>query len=112
MRVDLARAAQRSPKRAKRVTMNQPPQKPAQPALQIKTDDDTAKGRFANLAQVGSTPDSVVFDFAFAHGPVGWLLARILMSPAHAKRLHAVLGDTIRNHEKVYGPIDTGPTIQ
>ena len=35
------------------------------PSLTIKADDETAKGRFANLAHVGSTPDSVVLDFAF-----------------------------------------------
>ena len=86
--------------------------KPATPAFTIKADDETAKGRFANLAQVGSTHDSFVLDFAFVQGPAGWLLARLLMSPQHAKRFHAVLGETLARHEERYGVIDPGPMLQ
>src|SRR5688572_31491946 len=43
-------------------------------------------GRFSNLAQVASSPDSFALDFAFVQGKTGWLLARVLMSPQHAKR--------------------------
>ena len=87
-----------------------PSQKP--PTLAIKADDDTAKGRFANLAQVGSTPDAFVLDFAFIQGQAGWLLSRILVSPGHAKRFHAVLGDTLARHEERFGSIDPGPMLQ
>ena len=86
--------------------------KPAAPAFTIKADDDTATGRFANLAQVGSSHDSFVLDFAFVQGPVGWLLSRLLLSPQHAKRFHAVLGDTLARHEERYGVIDPGPMLQ
>lgn len=77
--------------------------------IQIKSDDDIAKGRFSNLAQIGSAPDSFVFDFAFAQGRVGFLLARILMSPQHAKRFHQALGATLGQYEAQFGPID-GPS--
>lgn len=84
----------------------------APPDIQIKAEDDVAKGRFANLAQVGSSLDSVVVDFAFVQGRSGWLLARILLSPQHAKRFHTALGETLARHEERFGPIDGGPTIQ
>jgi hypothetical protein len=82
------------------------------PSFSIKADDDTAKGRFANVAQVGSTHDAFVLDYAFVQGQTGWLLARILMSPSHAKRFHAVLGDTLARYEERYGKVDPGPTLQ
>ena len=82
------------------------------PAISIKADDDVSKGRFANLVQVGITTDAFVVDFAFVQGHAGWLLSRILLSPQHAKRLHAVLGDTIARHEERFGVIDPGPTLQ
>jgi hypothetical protein len=82
------------------------------PEITIKAEDDVAKGRFSNLAQVGSTTDAIALDFAFVHGVTGWLLARILMSPVHAKRFHRVLGDTLARHEDAYGPIDEGPSVQ
>src|SRR6185436_6353700 len=54
-----------------------------QEALVIKADDEVAKGRFSNLAQVASNQDAFVLDFAFVQGKAGWLLARILVSPQH-----------------------------
>ncbi|MEZ4256161.1 MAG: DUF3467 domain-containing protein [Polyangiales bacterium] len=86
--------------------------RPDKPQFSIKADDEVAKGRFANVAHVGSNHDAFVLDFAFVQGPVGWLLARLLMSPSHAKRFHAVLGDTLARHEERFGRIDPGPTLQ
>ncbi len=86
--------------------------RPKQPSFTIKAEDDIAKGRFANVAQVGSTHDTFVLDYAFVQGQAGWLLARILMSPSHAKRFHAVLGDTLARYEERYGTVDPGPTLQ
>ncbi len=80
--------------------------------LTIKADDEVAKGRFSNLAQVGSTTDVFSLDFAFVHGRTGWLLSRILMSPTHAKRFHRVLGETLARHEEAFGAIDEGPELQ
>lgn len=88
-------------------------QKPKeQSSLVIKADDEVAKGRFANLAQVGSTQDAFVFDFAFVQGKQGFLLSRLLMSPQHAKRFSMALAETIAKHEARYGAIDSGPTLQ
>lgn len=88
------------------------PKPPAQPEISLKADDEVAKGRFSNMAQVGSNLDAFVLDFAFVQGRAGWLLARLLLSPQHAKRFHAALGETIALHEARYGVIDAGPTIQ
>ncbi len=88
------------------------PKRPPAPAFTIKADDELAKGRFANLAQVGSTNDAFVLDFAFVQGTAGWLLARVVLSPAHAKRFSAVLSETIARHEERFGVIDPGPTLQ
>jgi hypothetical protein len=85
---------------------------PTRPHLRIKADDEVAKGRFANLAQVGSTHDSFVIDFAFVQGNDGWLLSRLLVSPSHAKRFHAVLAEAIARHEQRFGTIDPAPTLQ
>ena len=45
-------------------------------------------------------------------GRAGWLLSRVLLSPAHAKRFHAALGETLARHEARFGPIETPPTLQ
>lgn len=89
------------------------PQRPRDPdSLIIKADDEVAKGRFANLAQVASSQDSFVLDFAFVQSKQGWLLSRVLMSPQHAKRFSMALAETIAKHEARFGKIDAGPTLQ
>ncbi|MBK8169724.1 MAG: DUF3467 domain-containing protein [Sandaracinaceae bacterium] len=90
--------------------MDQP--KPVQPAFTIKAEDEIAKGRFSNLAQVSMSTDAFVLDFAFLQGPSGWLLSRILMSPQHAKRFQAALAETIARYEERFGHVDPGPTLQ
>jgi hypothetical protein len=86
--------------------------KPDSSSFVIKADDEVAKGRFSNFAQVGSTPDAFVLDFSFVQGPNGWLLSRIMLSPQHAKRLSVALAETIAKHEERFGKIEAGPTIQ
>jgi len=80
--------------------------------LVIKADDSIAMGRFSNLAQVTSGPDSFALDFAFVQGKAGWLLSRVLMSPQHAKRFSLALAETIAKYEAHFGRIDVGPTLQ
>jgi len=88
------------------------PNKPDAAAVVIKAEDDVAKGRFSNFAQVASTSDAFVMDFSFVQGGSGWLLSRILLSPQHAKRLSVALAETIAKHEERFGKIEAGPTLQ
>jgi hypothetical protein len=92
--------------------MDNPGRPKDQEALVIKADDTVAMGRFSNLAQVASSQDSFVIDFAFVQGKTGWLLSRILMSPLHAKRFSLALAETIAKHEAHFGKIESGPTLQ
>jgi hypothetical protein len=92
--------------------MDHPSRPKDQDALVIKADDEVAKGRFSNLAQVGSSQDAFVLDFAFVQGKTGWLLSRILVSPQHAKRFSIALSETIAKHEAHFGKIEAGPTLQ
>ena len=81
-------------------------------SLVIKAEDDVAKGRFSNFAQVGSTQDAFVLDFAFVQGKTGWMLSRIVLSPQHAKRFHDALAENIAKYEERYGIIEPAPRLQ
>lgn len=81
-------------------------------ALVIKADDHIAMGRFSNFAQVGSTQDAFVLDFAFVQGKTGWMLSRMVLSPQHAKRFHDALAETIAKYEERYGAIEPVPQLQ
>ena len=81
-------------------------------ALVIKADDQIAMGRFSNFAQVGSTQDAFILDFAFVQGKAGWMLSRIVLSPQHAKRFYTAIAETIAKHEERYGIIEPAPRLQ
>ena len=81
--------------------MNQP--NPAQ--LQVKADDATLRGVYSNAAQVTYQKEDFVLDFMNQIQPVTMLNARVILSPGHAKRLAAVLAETVRRYEAQHGII-------
>ncbi len=62
---------------------------------------------YANVAFINYTPAEMVLDFALVlpRTPRGTLTARIIMSPIHAKLLHAALAQNIVNYETQFGEI-------
>ena len=62
---------------------------------------------YANVAFINYTPAEMVLDFAqvLPRTPRGTLTARIIMSPIHAKLLHAALAQNIANYEAPFGEI-------
>jgi hypothetical protein len=71
--------------------------------LQIKADDESLKGRYANLVQLGYNNEEFIIDFFLAVPPVGQLISRIVMSPSHMKRLSTLLTTNIKEYEEKTG---------
>lgn len=75
--------------------------------LNVKIDDETAQGVYANLAMVIHGESEFLVDFMFLQpgrneAKVG---SRIILSPRQAKRLLAALRDNVNKYEKRYGII-------
>ena len=89
--------------------MNQP-QQPQQ--INIELGEKEAEGIYANLAMIMHSPTEIIIDFArvMPRLPKSKVLARIIMTPMHAKMLHKALTDNIKKFEgefgeiKIYGP--------
>ncbi len=75
------------------------------PELNIKAPDDILRGRYANMMQVMHAKEEFILDFMFAHPPQGELTARLIVSPAHMKRIVSALQDNIQKYENQFGPI-------
>ena len=75
------------------------------PDLNIKAPDELLQGRYANMMQVMHAKEEFVLDFMFAHPPMGELVSRLIVSPAHMKRIVNALQDNINKYEKQYGAI-------
>jgi hypothetical protein len=80
----------------------------------LQIPEDVTGGNFANGMVVKHTPDIFVMDFTLNFPPSAKVTARILVSPAHVRRIISVLGDNIAQYEEHFGKIDDGgsPTEQ
>ncbi len=84
--------------------------------LEIKMDEATAQGKYANMAVVNFTETEFVLDFLYIQprtpgrekGEAN-VLSRIISSPVHAKRFLNALAESVRMYEQRFGAIDVSP---
>ena len=76
--------------------------------LEIQLDEEIAQGIYANLAITNHSDTEFTLDFVFVQPqmPKGKVRARIITSPAHAKRLANSLIDNIKKYEQQFGTIE------
>ncbi len=84
--------------------------------IDIKVDEHIALGQYSNLAAIRHTREEFIFDFAFVFpdGPMGKLVSRIILSPAHVKRFIEALESNLKRYEKDFGPVtpaDVPPSV-
>lgn len=79
-----------------------------QPRIQIHVDPDDMIGEYANLVGITHSAEEFYLDFMFIpphQNTDAMLLKRLLLSPAHAKRLTGAMQDQINKFESVFGAI-------
>ncbi len=62
---------------------------------------------YANLAFISHTPAEIIIDYAqvLPRMPKGNVVARVIMSPMHAKMLQQALAQNLTNYERQFGEI-------
>ena len=83
------------------------PQNPEGPALAIELTEEVAEGIYANLVMIAHSPEEFVLDFirVMPGVPKARVRSRIIVTPAHARRLLAALEDNIAKYEAQFGEI-------
>jgi Protein of unknown function (DUF3467) len=86
------------------------PDPPRGPKIQLQMDEQTALGRYANLVLINHTENEFLLDFAFLQpgSPKAKVVARIISSPKHTKRLLRALQKNLDRFEERFGEIDVG----
>ena len=78
--------------------------------IEVKVDEEIASGIFSNFSNISHSPEEFIIDFLFVHPapPPGFgkLASRIILSPAHAKRILLTMTDNIREYEERFGEIN------
>ncbi|HEU0050762.1 MAG TPA: DUF3467 domain-containing protein [Patescibacteria group bacterium] len=73
--------------------------------MDIKAPEGSLGGKYANMMQVSHTPEEFVLDFISAFPPAGELVARLIVSPRHMKRIVRALADNVNKYEQIHGLI-------
>lgn len=73
--------------------------------LQVKVTDEVLKGVYANMVQVGHTPEEFILDFMNLFPPAGIITSRVILSPGHMKRIVAALADNLKRYEEQFGAV-------
>ncbi|MGA8075243.1 MAG: DUF3467 domain-containing protein [Candidatus Acidiferrales bacterium] len=87
---------------------------PKQQQVQIKAEEKELLGQYSNLVMVHHNAEEFTLNFVyvFPSVPQGKLVASLILSPGHLKRLVNALNDNIKGYEAQFGPIreNPGPT--
>jgi Protein of unknown function (DUF3467) len=80
------------------------------PRIQLQMDEHTSLGRYSNLVLINHTENEFLLDFAFLQpgNPKAKVVARIISSPRHTKRLVRALQKNLDRFEQRFGEIDVG----
>ena len=73
--------------------------------MDIKAPEGSLGGKYANMMQVTHTPEEFVLDFMSAFPPAGELVARLIVSPRHMKRIVRAMQDNMSRYEQANGSI-------
>lgn len=73
--------------------------------IKVKIPDEQMAGRYANMMGVQHSASEFVMDFAFVSGGVGQVVARIITSPSHMKRIVGALQENLSRYENTFGKI-------
>ena len=89
-----------------------------QQQINIELSEDTAEGIYANLVMIAHSSEEFVMDFirVMPGVPKARVKSRIIVTPAHAKRLLRALAENIDRYERAHGEIAEagfpGPAVQ
>ena len=84
------------------------------PQVQIKADEKELLGQYSNLVMIHHTAEEFTLNFiyVFPNMTQGKLVASLIVSPGHARRLLRALADNISGYEAKFGTIREAPEPQ
>jgi len=82
-----------------------------QKQVQIKADEKELLGQYSNLVMIHHNAEEFTLNFIylFPSVPQGKLVASLIVSPGHAKRLMRALQENVTRYEAQFGTIPEGP---
>lgn len=91
--------------------MSESSQKPPPVQLVVHLDEAKVEGDYVNMARIFHNQTEFVIDGMFLPpiSNTAKVLARLVMSPVHAKQLVLALAHNVQAYEQKFGEIEAGP---
>jgi len=89
-----------------------------QQKINIELNEEVAEGVYSNLVMIAHSSEEFVLDFirVMPGVPKARVRSRIIVTPAHAKRLLRAMAENIERYERAHGEIEEmgfpGPAVQ
>lgn len=80
--------------------------------LQVKASEEVLRGVYANLMQVSHSREEVLLDFLTTFPPQPSLVSRVIVTPAHLKRILRALSSSLKKYEEQYGKITSVDAVE
>ena len=76
-----------------------------QKKIPVNVSPDDAKGVYSNASEIKHSKEEFCLDFFTIFPPAGALVARVIISPGHVKRMISALRDNLDKYERKFGPV-------
>jgi hypothetical protein len=73
--------------------------------IQIITGDEMSRGRYSNSMMASHSADEFILDWLLTSPNGAHLVSRVIVSPAHIKRIINALKENLDNYEKKFGDV-------
>ena len=73
--------------------------------IPVNVNPDDTKGVYSNAAEIKHSKEEFCLDFFTIFPPAGAMVARVIISPGHVKRMISALRDNLDKYERKYGPV-------
>jgi hypothetical protein len=73
--------------------------------IQIITGDEMSRGRYSNSMMASHSADEFILDWLLNSPTGAHLVSRVIVSPAHIKRIIGALKENLDNYEKQFGSV-------
>ncbi len=73
--------------------------------MQINTSDELSRGRYSNSMLVGHGPEEFTIDWLLQSHNGTYLVSRVIVTPAHMKRVVKALDENLFKYEQNFGEI-------
>jgi hypothetical protein len=73
--------------------------------IEIITGDEMSRGRYSNSMMASHSADEFILDWLLTSPNGAHLVSRVIVSPAHIKRIINVLKENLDNYEKKFGDV-------